>query len=581
MKSGLPHLGAAAAVAWAVALPAASPAPFLKEKNDAQELLLSYQLEQRFAKLVEDCAIPKPLKLKKGGDKRTVSTIDADVISALHLETRAPTLYRVVDSNLARVFGYVYPEAEKDEPKFQNQNYLKINYARDRDELLAPGFPELRLASSCGNVIHAAMKSNAGYEFGMGAVKAALDAELDQEREVTFQISNGRFLSPLWEMWSGLNVESPDRGAKKFYASMLFWDWYSVSPRTGTHYLLEYFHGTSLYRQLTRNKRSTAGASAGGRVSVPFFTVEADTSGRISQDESLEIRDFSIYMAKRVADGSQPYDYQPMPSLDDVLRAALDNTDSSYPDEPAGRLVQAGQTKAFHHDVSHLPAGYCNSSLWQVRDTSSATEASKVLAIDGVDPIQSAGRSVCRVRMSYTPSDFPDPDEATLTPHLVSNAEASGKRLQLGLKPIVFSRRLTPILRFSSGTGKPEIVPQTITPPSSKLNWTWSLSLNDDGLYRDLNRIHTSGLELDCPKGVHNGGAVPFTHRWGPDEQSDPRTLQLSASTIFNGAVAADPKFEVCTVKGKIRFVPKDGSKVFTRGVPPNVTALYPVQETP
>jgi hypothetical protein len=435
MKRHITRVAPAAALACipAPSIAVEPAAPFAAEKNAAGEHVLSYQLERRFDRLISDCSIPKPLKMKKGSKDRTVSAIDADVIEHLRLNQQLdsqPAIYAPVEGNLARIFGYIFPEAEKDAPAFVNDNFLKIDYREDPTEGLAPGFPQLRLEASCGSVLQAAMDANAGYDFGIGSVKAALDAEFDSEQEVTFQIASGRFVSPIWEMWTGTNIEQANQSAKKFYAATLFWNWYQQSARSGKFYLLEDFYGTTLYRQLARNKRSGASASIEARLQVPFFTGGGTTSGSIGHDEEMSAQDFAVYLSKRAPGGGKSTTYRELPSLDDVIAAVAAHTSSEYyPQDATGRLVQAGQSRSFYHDVRHLPSSYCEQNAWQVRDTAAAAAQSAVMVLEGIDRVSVDDRNICRFRMAYTPEDFTLDSDVTLTPHLFSTAQAANKRL--------------------------------------------------------------------------------------------------------------------------------------------------------
>lgn len=554
---------------------AQSPGPFTSPTNANNQPLLSYPIEQSFSAYIRGCNGQIPLTLQKpglfGSGSRQVSAIDPRIIERLALTTN-PTIVKDLELSLGRVFGHVYSSRDVTAATFENRNFLRLSY-EDRDKILQPGFPSTRLEASCITVMAGALNANANFSFPTATLQAALEAEYNTDSRSTMEVVQGHFNSPVWEMWQGSTLENIDRPRHKFYAGVLFWDWYDNSPG-GTLSLLEYFKGTVIYRQTRTDMDQQVGASANGRVDIPMFTAQAAVDGEMRQDSAYALEDFHVLIDAPLPGGPITTGWRALPTLSEIVSAVETNTPAEI-SAPNGPMIEPMQPKTIQADIRSLPAAYCNRPSWHVRDERSAAGPSTTLAV-AADPVQvrKEGQTVCRFQLSYTSPTSAATGDVPLAPFLVSNADRSGERLWLKLGSLTLLRTPGPELHRLSEQG-PLVYPIAGSlPEASDIQWTIRFQLRNIGAYNDINRIILDDLRLDCPVGVMTNTANFSAAFEGPLTGSS-RTLVLTIRNNFRGALAAPFDTVPCQVTGRLEYRSPNGA-VLWRQAPDNLVVNFP-----
>lgn len=553
---------------------AQSPGPFTAPTNNNNQPLLSYPIEQSFSEYIQGCNGQIPLTLRKPGpfgSSRQVSAIDPRIIERLDLTTN-PTIVKDLEMSLGRVFGHVYNSRDVTAATFENRNFLRLSY-QDRDKILQPGFPSTRLEASCITVMAGALNANANFSFPTATLQAALEAEYNTDSRSTMEVVRGHFNSPVWEMWQGSTLENIDRPRHKFYAGVLFWDWYDNAP-TGNLSLLEYFKGTVIYRQTRTDMDQQVGANADGRVDIPMFTAHAAVDGEMRQDSAFALEDFHVLIDAPLPSGPSTTGWRELPALTDIVSAVETNTPVEFT-VPGDSMIDPTQPKIVQADIRSLPAAYCNRPSWQVRDDRSAAGPSTTLAI-AAEPIQvrNEGRTVCRFQLSYTSPTSTAAGDVPLAPFLVSNGERRGQRLWLKLGELTLLRSPGPELHRLSEQG-PHVYPIAgSVPEASDIQWTIRFQLRNIGSYNDISRIILDDLRLDCPIGVLTNTA-DFSATFDGPLTGSSRTLVLTIRNNFRGALGTPFDTVQCQVTGQIGYRSPNGA-VLSRQVPDNLIVNFP-----
>lgn len=562
MLAGLAMAGSAAAQ---------SPAPFSARLNSASQPLLSYPIEQSFTEYVRDCSGQIPLTIRRPGllgPTRQVSAIDPRIIGRLNL-TANPTILKDLEMSLGRVFGHVYNSRDVSAATFENRNFLRLTY-EDRDKILQPGFPSTRLEASCISILAGALSANADFAFPTATLQAALEAESRTDSRSTMEVVRGRFNSPVWEMWDGSTIENFDRARHKFYAGILFWDWYS--PGSGNRSLLEYFDGTVIYRQTRTETDQQTDAEASGRVNIPMFTAAASVDGELRQQSSYALEDFHVLIDTPRTGAPATTGWRAFPDLAAIV-AAVENASPAELSAPDGPMIDPTQPKMLHADIQSLPAAYCNRSSWQVRDSRSATGPSSQLALAS-DPLQvrKDNRTVCRFQISYTPPASTTTGDVALTPFLASANEKSQRRLWLKLGDVTLTRNAGPELHRLSQQG-PSVYPVNGSiPEASDIQWSMRFQLRNIGAYNDTDRIILDNLRLDCADVMTN--AAEFAATFDGPLTGSSRTLVLTIRNRFQGALGTPFDTVQCPVTGEVGYRSPSGAMLWRRVE--NLTVNFP-----
>jgi hypothetical protein len=551
--------------------------PFAQPTNAAGQRLLSFELENRFRNFMQRCGnIQVPLRMRREGGlssgTRDVSSIDVDIIDGLNLRNSSPAVSSTHNVSLGRLFGYVYPAVERERPNWTPGQFLRLGY-EDQDKILAPGFPSTRYEASCGSVVEGALRVNAEYSFPVATLRGALSADYSSNTNTSIQLAHGRFDSPIWEMWSPTNANS-GRTGDRFYAGILFWDWYRNRP-AGTYYLMRSFNGTALYRQIDRRSTGSAGASGEARLSIPVVTAETRFDVRGTRESLLEIEDFELFLAAAGPGGPPTIAWETLPPLSDIVGAVETSAVRGELIYEGGQLVQSGQTKAFSIDVRSMPRAYCATDLWQIRNSLSDTAVSELLSVLDAREVPTGDTTACRFRLSYAPGTASAVADVNLTPVLFSSEERAGHRLRLPLGRVTFSRSPRPTLSVVR-VAEPMI--QLIPGSTNRYNLTWRIDmrLDDDGRFADINRIHVEELTFTCPANTLTAGAVQFSDQFIGTPGPTSRTVQITGIAEYQGDLNPLAAEHVdCTLAGDILFTPSDGSQAIRRQVP-SVPVKYP-----
>lgn len=563
----------------AAASTSAAESPFVKERDAAGSPLLSYQLEQRFSDFMQSCVLGQLTQVKTGirNQKRPVSAIDGDLITALELKSGKDTIRPLLDLSLVRLFGYVYTTAEQDNVSRSMGRFLRLDYS-DTKKSLTPGFSATRHEATCGSIIESAIDVNSEYSFPVATLKAALSGEFDRSQTQAIEIVNGRFTNPVWEMWRGGGPDSSNASARKFYVSVLFWDWYSqAKPAAGEKlWLLNYFDGTILSQIKQRRMTARGTAETQGRLNLPLVNANVQLKTETNEQSDFDSSLFRIYMRADRAGQPATREFSELPSLDIVLQAAASSGVSriGYPEGP---VLESGQTKRFNAEVDALPGIFCDGPRWEVRDSLSAASASTVLKLlsAGEEPI-AGGNVTCMFRLSYAPGTIKTADDAELTPVLVSKESYGDKQLKLAVNTAYFQRTPKPLLKTISGDASPEIVPVAASsPPRAKLVWHHQIRLDDDGLYADDKRISPE-TTLECPANTLTAGDADFSLTFIGVQGPTRRTIDLRTEAEYQGVLDPASYEKVsCKVSGHLVFTPARGGAVVRRPVE-DVTIYYP-----
>lgn len=574
-KNSVLITGLVAGLAIAGAAAAQSPAPFTAPLNSNRQPLLSYPLEQSFSSYIQDCSGQTSLTLRKPGwfgPSREISAIDPRIIGALGL-TSNPTILEDLKLSLGRVFGHVYRTRDVTAATFANSDFLRLTY-EDRDKVLQPGFPSTRLEASCLTVMAGALDANADFSFPTATLQAALKAEYNTDSRSTMEVVRGRFNSPIWEMWSGSSISNIDKPRHKFYAGILFWDWYENAPSGATLSLLEYFDGTVVYRQTRTDMDQQIEGSADGRVAIPMFTAAASVDGDMRQQSAYALEDFHVLIDTPRGGSPSTVGWRPLPTLASITSAVETYTPADLT-APDGPIIDPMQPKIVQADIRSLPAAYCNNTAWQVRDNRAATAASSELRIANA-PVQvrKDSQTVCRFQISYTPSATTPQGEVPLSPFLVSTEERDRQHLWLKLGSLTLTRNAGPELHRLGQDGPRVDLIAGSTPEASNIQWTIRFQLRNVGPYNDINRIILDNLRLDCPDNVMTN-AADFSAAFEGLLTGTSRTLVLTIRNNFQGRI--DTPFDTvqCKVTGAVGYQSLTGA-ILSRQVPDNLIVSFP-----
>lgn len=568
-------MGACATTAVGETIP-----PFTQRLNADNQPLLSYELESRFAGLVGQCIQrTPPLRMRRGSrgdDDNPVSSIDYELITARVfglLSEAPPTIRQIEPVSVGRLFSYVYPDAEREQqpPRFAQQLMLQLVEA-DLDKIMPPGFGEARYEASCGSVIEGALRANTGYSFGVATVQAALNSEYRQQSRTVFQIARGRFTSPIWNMWEGADSNSPIRDRQRMYAAMLLWDWYR-QERPANHHILTWFEGTSVHQERRRGGASSIGGSVEARLSLPFVSADGSVRGRMSQESDLVIVQPEVFV-DTAPSGGETMHFEPIPTPQRIAEVIGLLNSIAEITERGDAQVQPGQARYFRAEVDGLPVAYCSTN-WEVRDNRSAAAASRLLSLEEATRIAEGDRRLCQFRIRYSPAAN-STGTVSLVPHLVS-APASGTqdRVWIRLGEVSYTSQPPPTLIHRSSTG-PTLPPAVIGNAPIPLAWSVNLRMADQGRFRDVDRIDSTGATLECPVGTISGTEPVFDHRFSGSGSSSAITLILDGTAQYEGQLnltAVD--YEQCHLAGKLRFTPVSGGTPIDVDVP-RVVLAYP-----
>lgn len=553
---------------------AAKPAPpFTRATDDKGQELLSHRLETAFQSFMTGCpGLGPPIKMKNG-DK--ISAINHDIVERLSLADEKINLQLAVlradKIDLAGVFAYIYEEGELAKPKWESSQFLSIPEA-DQGKLLHPYFPRVNYSSSCGAVIDAALRADAGVSFGPATLKAALQADYNKSTNRSLRVARGRFSSPIWEMWSSGQTNDPNRIKHVFYSGMLFWDWYR-NRTPATYRILTYFNGTYIFQETSNSGEGSAGGSVGGRVAIPFVTAQSDAKSEMKYESVLLITDPNILID--VESNVKPYGSELMPSVQDIAdRIELNTPVQIRYDE--GQQINAGQSKNFFADIYAMPAAFCNNNSWDVRDSRTAGATSTQLKLsDPAKPGEDEVGPYCRFRIKYTPGEQAQSGDAALTPYLFSSSATNNVHLKLALRDVSFNQQAGPTLDLIR-TGQVKIDPVAgSSPPQFNLSWQVDFELDDDEAGLDITRIDVSKVRLRCPDNTMTGGGVTFKAEFLGASSQASRSLRMTGTGVYQGALDPNAYENVaCTMTGPIIYSPKEGSKI--RKTVPEVTLMYP-----
>lgn len=570
-------IAALSAIAGPAPVQAQNQAPFATEKNTAGDLLLSYQLERQFENFVQTCpSLEMPLRVSRprpigGPEVRRVSAIDRRVIRELELAS-APVVSATADLSLPRLFGYVYTGPTLPADRWLDSDFLQLAF-EDQSLVLAPGFPQLRMNATCSSVLMGALSANAEFSVPVAALSAAAEADYSNNSRTTLRLANGRFVSPLWEMWEGVNLDDPYRAERQFYAGIVLWSWHRNRPQ-GDYRLLRSFDGTVIYRQQNIDTSGSVSGSTTARVGIPTATMQTSASARTSSSTTVEIADVNALVGKR--SGRAQVEFAPMPTIQTIVDTVAQTTRApvSYPD-PEGPVVTSGQRRNMDVDVAALPAGLCNRGAWTVRDSMTATGTSQTFTMGEPAIVGSGAGRACRFRLVYSAPASVSGDTA-LTPVLVSTGTNGGSPLKLPISGVRFETTTGPRLAFQASDGPHLAAIPGSTPPTWTLGWTVKLRLRDWPPFSAIDQIDVSELTVECPAGTSMHGAPAFTAAFvGP--ATSVRDIWLTGSGSYAGALnAARPDTVMCKLAGDVVYRGTSG-EVRLRRAAPAVDLAYPV----
>jgi hypothetical protein len=377
-------------------------------------------------------------------------------------------------------------------------------------------------------------------------------------------------------MWKPAAGADAQRSKRKFFVAMLFWDWYSGAAPTGNYWLLTTFTGTSFHRQLTASSEVGMRGSAEASSSIPFLTASGKVSGSVDSDRKLEVQDFEVFVNAQ-PNGSAPIrQWQPMPSLDNVLSTIRDSANVSAPTLANGSPITSNQTRTFVVDVDGLPNAYCEAPSWEIRDSATAAGPSTALAIDSASRV--ADSTLCRFALNYTAGTIQTGGDLVLNPALTSKVAIQSKRVILPLKRLSLPTTTNPSLMLLLGDPRAKVSKVVgANPTQSDLVWTVDLKLIDDGKFGDVARIRTGQLGLNCPANTLTLGDAQFDPAIVGVESGGSRTVRLTGRAKFlGGDIDPNYAFVSCALGGSIVFLPSDGASALERAVPANITLYYP-----
>lgn len=543
---------------------------------------LGYELETRFSEYAGTCGLGKPLKMTKNGivnkDPKTISSIDADVIGKLHLDTGYPIQSPKL-AWLGNTFGYIYAENEWADPQWDPQRLLSFNYQDDKTMSPFFGFPATQLTASCGSILKSSLNADAGMSFPVATLKAGLDAEYDRRTRTVLRLAKGNFTSPVWAMWQP-GGDTSGRSKARFFVSMLLWNWYHRVQPAGKSKILTSFRGTAFFSETTNNVDGSAGGSLDGHVNLPFLSGGANVEARVDGNRELTIQDYAVFVDpdRPEVRGAILVD---LPTLDEVLKAAASTANPSKIAISGDNPIASNQSRTFSVEIDALPKAYCEGAAWQVRDAANAAAASSTMTVETAE--RKPGTTVCNIVLRYTAGTVQAGKDITLTPYLTSNEEYSGKRIMLPLGRLVLQTtdlpKLTPLP--NSQRARVDKVAGS-DPVRYTLVWTVDFKLQDNGQFTDKNRIRTGDLGLDCPDGTLTLGDATFESSFAGSSTGSTRTLRLTGTAEFQGGdLIPNYEYSQCHISGMINFLPLDGSQLLERRIPEEVTLFYPKRVKP
>lgn len=542
---------------------------------------LGWELEERFTQYMGTCGVA-PMKMTKGlWGTKTISAIDGKLFQALKLQNSVE-IEKPLGVGLGRFFGYIYPDSEKNNPQWYSTNFLPVNYSNDSKFIQAFGFPQATFSSSCGSVVSVALDASAGYSFSIVALKAAFDAESKTDNRATLELSKGVYDSPIWSMWSATSLDTK-RSNQKFYSAMLFWDWYNSAARTVPYSILTTVRGTSFHRQLTSKNSQNGGGSFEISGGIPFVTATGKVSGRSNSDRLLEVQDFEIFIDKQVVGAPPVLQWQPMPSVSDVVNAIQQYADVSEPKLDNLLPITTGQSRRIAVDIEGLPFANCESNQWNILDNSTASLNSSVLSILSVSRSQEPGSTICHFVFVYNAGNVTVGGDVILNPVLASKKSLDNKRATIPLKQFNLPTTTNPNIAWLTGNPRAAISKIAGSNPAQyDLVWTVDIKVIDNGRYPNINQIKTGQLGLKCPANVLTLGDATFDPTLVGVTSADSKTVRLTGRAKFEGGdINAEYAYEVCSLDGPISFEETGYSAVSRQSSQMNVTLYYPKRVAP
>lgn len=580
-------LTACSLVASEPALAANDPVPpFAQEKASDGSLLLGYQMERRFSDFMHTCAgVPVPLKMKTSallGREKDTSSIEQDVIDGLKIRPMDRPIKEALHVSLGRVFGYIYTDAEKISPQWNQNQFLTIDYA-DEKKVLSPGFPSVRYSATCGGIIEGALHISSDFSFPIATLKGALSADYKSDKTSSLEVASGQFISPLWEMWS-LTKPGEARPGDRFYAGMLLWQWWA-GRTAGNYNIMTNFSGTLVYHQVSSKSSGSLSGNIDARVSFPIVTASSDVSGSLNKSTTLDIKDFDIFVD--VDSPGPSIGFQPVPPVGDAADAVERYAVISDISYDGGQLVQSGQSKTFSFTIDSLPSLFCQKASWLVADDKTSTIGSATLSLVDAGEVKVGEAVSCKMQVNYAPGQISTGADVALRPYLVSTNAAAGRFLHIPL----------PVTRFST-TEHPSISfvhqqPMTASPragSTDKYDITWQIDLKviDDGKFTQIDQIDPGEIVLACPENTFTAGEPVFSVQLVGLAGPTSRTVRLVGSVEFDGKLDITKIVTTpCKLGGSLLFTPTGGGTPLRRQVPavqlgyPRVLTATPSTPTP
>jgi hypothetical protein len=385
----------AASVVWAAITPVFSvhAAP-----NDAPAWV-----QEEFGKFMAGC-LPGVDRIRFRSNPREAALIPKNVIELLKINENI-SYQNFSDTNMTRIFGYVYSDSEKSNlSNFvpESQRYLQINYDRDNDQLTEPGLGSIVYNEDCAGALDFAAKGRGGADFAPVTFQAAGRSAQQRRFSGRLSITSGRFENPIVKQWQGNNAAQANKSElMQVYVAITFWEWYSrngISP--GKYWILNSIDGLSLYRFSEDSRGADNSGSIKADLAIPFLSSNFKGSGQLRSESLTKLEQFR-FARYDLKTGTGTYSqFSEFPSIAAVQFAIR---------EAGGRLVRVAladkeddvarpkSVKNLLVDIEGIPWRFC-SRLMTARGTSAAS-----LVLDTPSRVKPDGASsVCRFPVRYT-----------------------------------------------------------------------------------------------------------------------------------------------------------------------------------
>lgn len=250
---------------------------------------------------------------------------------------------------------------------------------------------------SCTSMMRAALDAGVNASWPAATLKAALDAEFDQNKNVHFTLVSGRFTSPVTAA-----LRQP-ASAARLDALLRIWQFYVNNPTYAAQdvWLLDNLNGWYLANLtgVARRTRGKISSEAGGNWMVA--SVNNTMASELRTNADLQASAYRVFVMPEGAAAARYGNFQRLPSLSEI-NLGLNHAVRHLPAEDATKQHAGdGGVQQHRQAVLGMPGFLCSPLAWQPGPLTAPGIPGTVTLLNVQPNAEEPGR--CTFLISFTP----------------------------------------------------------------------------------------------------------------------------------------------------------------------------------